>query len=185
MLTAIAALVIGLGPQTPLHCVTTLESITGAPATTMSYGGAIFGTCCAGCDGPFLKDPKAAIAKAVKANKAIGAFRFDPVSGKSIDGKKTAAYSDYRAIRYYFASADEKKAFDAKPSNFVGDIKAESTQCPVSKEEVAADMAFGYKDVDGVRYYICCGNCAPKFNAEPAKFVVGTKTQPLAAAKIK
>src|SRR3954466_212751 len=106
--TAIAAIALGfVGPQPPMHFVLTLENITGAPAVTMEYGGALFGTCCGGCDTPFLKDPKGAIAKAAKANKAIGVFEYDAVTGTKVDVKKATEYSDYKAIRYMFASADE------------------------------------------------------------------------------
>src|SRR5438105_2739508 len=124
-ITAIATFALGFsGPQTPLHCPATLEDITGAPAVTLEYGGAKFGTCCGGCDTPFMKDPQTLIAKAIKANKTIGAFEFDPVSGARIDGKKAAEFSDYKAIRYYFTSAAEKKTFDATPAQFITDVKS-------------------------------------------------------------
>src|SRR5690349_17804308 len=99
--TAIAAIALGFSGPPPMHCVLTLEDIK-SPAVTMEYGGAIFGTCCGGCDTPFMKDPKGLIAKAAKAGKAIGTFEFDPVTGQRIDAKKATAYSDYSAIRYLF-----------------------------------------------------------------------------------
>lgn len=169
--TAIAALALGIaGPQTPLHCVTTLEDITGDPASSFTYGGATFGTCCGGCDEPFKKNPVGALTKAAKANKAIGAFNYDPVTGLRIDPKKAAASSDYKAIRYYFTSAEEKKTFDATPAKFVSEIKSEAYFCPVMKHETTADKAGGFADVKGVRYYICCGGCMAKFKADPAAY---------------
>jgi len=185
--TAIAALAFGFaGPQTPLHCPATLEDITGAPAITMEYGGTLFGTCCGGCDTPFLKDPKSLIAKAVKANKTIGAFEYDPISGAKIDSKKAAEYSDYKAIRYFFTSADEKKTFDATPAKFVGEVKSESTSCPVSKMAMGGKSA-AYADYEGVRYYFCCGDCIKEFKADPAKFAASAtaSVKPLAAVTVK
>jgi YHS domain-containing protein len=188
MLTAIAALTIGFtGPQPPLHCVTTLEDITGAPAITMEYAGAVFGTCCGGCDGPFLKDPKNAIAKATKANKAIGAFEYDPVSGARIDGKKVAAFSDYKAIRYFFASTDEKASFDATPTKFMSEVKSEAYFCPVTKHATAPGKTGGFVDYNGTRYYTCCGDCVKEFKANPDKFVANASAavKPIAPVTLK
>jgi YHS domain-containing protein len=170
--TALAALVLGFtGPQTPMHCVTTLEDITGAPANTYTYAGAVFGTCCGGCGAPFQKDPAAAIAKASKADKAIGAFMYDPVSGLRIDGKKAAASSDYKAIRYFFASEDEKKKFDAKPAMYVSDVKSEAYFCPITKHATASDKAGGFVDYKGTRYFTCCGDCVAELRKDPSKYV--------------
>ena len=186
--TLIAAAAFGFsGPQPPLHCPATLEEITGAPAITMEYGGALYGTCCGGCDGPFLKDPKGLIAKAIKANKTVGAFEYDPVSGAKIDAKKAAAFSDYKAVRYYFAKDDEKAKFDAKPASFVADVKSESQSCPVSGKKMANDSAGAYADYSGVRYYFCCTDCEAKFKADPAKFAASASasTHPLVAVTVK
>jgi YHS domain-containing protein len=185
MLTAIAALTLGFaGPQPPLHCVTTLEDITGAPAVSMEYAGAVFGTCCGGCDGPFLKDPKNAIAKATKANKAIGAFEYDPISGNRIDGKKAPAFSDYKAIRYFFATADEKKTFDATPAKFIGDVKSEAYFCPVMKHATEAGKAGAFFDYNGTRYFTCCGDCLKELKADPAKFVANAAAAVKAIAPV-
>jgi YHS domain-containing protein len=181
-------MVIGLqGQQTPLHCVTTLEDITGEPATSLSYGGAMFGTCCGGCGDPFAKDPKGAIAKAAKANKAIGVFQYDPISGARINAKKAAGYSDYKAYRYFFASADEKKQFDATPAKYVTEVKSEAYFCPVMKHATTSDKAGAYADYKGVRYYTCCGDCLKAFNKNPDSYIANSASavKPLAVVEIK
>jgi YHS domain-containing protein len=187
-ITAIAALTLGFaGPQPPLHCVTTLEDITGEPAVKLEYGGAVFGTCCGGCDAPFMKDPKTLIAKAVKANKTIGTFRYDAVTGAKIDGAKAPAFSDYKAIRYFFASTDEKKAFDAKPASYVTEVKSEAYFCPVMKHDTKSENAGGFADYNGTRYYLCCGDCVAAFKKDPAKFAANAAaaTKPLSALTVK
>jgi YHS domain-containing protein len=152
----------------------------------MEYGGALFGTCCGGCDAPFLKDPKTAIAKATKANKAIGIFEYDAVTGQKIDAKKAVAFSDYKAIRYLFASADEKKSFDATPTKFVGEVKSEAYFCPVMKHATEAKNAGGFADYNGTRYYLCCGDCVAEFKKDSAKFAANAAaaTKPLAAVTV-
>ncbi len=189
MLTSvIAAMSIGLaGLQAPLHCPATLEAVTGKPAITMEYGGALFGTCCGGCDSPFIADPKGLIAIAIKANKTVGAFEYDPISGVRIDPAKAAGFSDYKAIRYYFKSADEKKSFDEAPAKFVGDVKAEAYFCPLMKFEMDSKDVGGYVDYKGVRYYQCCESCVNKFKADPAKYAANAAkaVKPLAAVVVK
>ncbi|HVT11013.1 MAG TPA: hypothetical protein VHE55_01995 [Fimbriimonadaceae bacterium] len=173
MLTcAIAALTLGFnGPQPPLCCPSTLEEIKGAPAISMEYAGAMFGTCCGGCDTPFVKDPTGLIAKAIKADKTVGAFEYDPVTGFKVDPAKAEAFSDYKAIRYFFATADEKKTFDAKPTKFVTDVKSEAYFCPVMEQPTTSKDAAGYSDYNGVRYFMCCTYCVKKFRANPLAYV--------------
>lgn len=189
MLTlAIATVALGFaGPQPPLHCPSTLEEITGTPAVTLEYAGSLFGTCCGGCDAPFLKDPAGLIAKAVKANKTVGAFEFDPVSRMKIDSSKAAAFSDYRSIRYYFADASEKKSFDASPAKFVGEVKSEARFCPVMSDAVDPKNAAGFGDYKGVRYFLCCDYCVRKFREDPAKYAANAAAaiKPLSAIVFK
>lgn len=42
--------------------------------------------------------------------------------------------------------------------------------CPVNGEH-EADMKRSFRDYNGVRYWTCCGDCEPKFDKEPAKYV--------------
>jgi len=183
----IAALVMGFSGPTPLCCPATLESITGKPAVTVEYGGILLGTCCGGCEGAILKDPKPLIAKAVKANKTVGAFEYDPISGARINGEKAPAYSDFKSIRYFFASDDEKKTFDAKPADYVGEIKSTAYFCPVMKHATESTKAGAYADVKGVRYFFCCSSCLKAFKADPSKFVdnASAAVMPLKAELIK
>lgn len=39
---------------------------------------------------------------------------------------------------------------------------------PVVKS--TAEAAGLYRDYDGERYFFCCPSCAPKFDADPAKY---------------
>lgn len=184
LINAIAALTIGFaGNQPPLCCPATLEEVTGAPAISMEYNGAVFGTCCGGCDTPFKADPSGLITKAIKAKKTVGAFQYDPVSGVRIDGKKAAAYSDYKSIRYFFASDDEKKSFDAAPAKFVADVKSDAYFCPVQKHGTAPQKAGAFADYEGVRYFLCCGDCLKAFKADPAKFAANA-TQAVAKPSV-
>ncbi len=141
----------------------------------MEYAGARFSTCCGGCDKPFLRDPQGSLMEAIKEKKTIGVFNYDPVSGARIEEKKAAAYSDYKSIRYFFASADEKKSFDATPTKFIGEVKSEAYFCPVMKHATAPKDAGAFADYEGVRYYLCCGDCTKEFKADPAKFALNAK----------
>ncbi len=184
ILTTIAALVVGVQgvKPGPTYCPSTLEEVE-KPAVTMSYAGALYSTCCGGCDKPFLKDPKSSIAKAIKEKKTIGVFQYDPVSGARIDQKDAKAFEDYKSVRYFFASTKEKAAFEAKPSAYVADVKAESYLCPVTKEATSAKEAAGFGDYNGTRYFLCCGGCIASFRKDPAKYVGAAKSavKPLAA----
>lgn len=188
LITALAFMSLGLAGSEPnLHCPATLEAITGAPAIRMEYAGATFGTCCGGCDGPFSKDPGGLIAKAVKANKTVGLFGYDPVSGKKIEARNSVAFSDYKSIRYRFASAEEKKVFDATPARFIAEVKSEAFMCPVTGDEMTSDSSRGYADYNGVRYYLCCPQCTTAFRKDPAKYAasVASAVKPLAVVMLK
>jgi len=188
LITAALTLAVGFsGPQPPLHCPATLEEITGAPAIKMEYGGAMYGTCCGGCDTPFMKDPKTLIAKAAKANKTVGAFEYDAITGNRIEPAKAVAFSDYKAIRYYFTSDAEKKSFDSAPTKYVDDVKSEAYYCPLMKFALDQRDSGGYADYKGVRYYLCCSTCTKSFRDNPAKYAETAKKaiKPLAVVTVK
>jgi YHS domain-containing protein len=45
-------------------------------------------------------------------------------------------------------------------------------KCPVMGTPVASEKeASGFSDHDGKRYYFCCGDCKPKFDADPHQYV--------------
>ncbi len=186
-IAAMAALVLGFsGPTPPLYCPATLEKIV-EPALLVEYGGVIFGTCCAGCGNKVLKDPAPLVVEAIKNKKTVGTFEYDPVSQLRINGEKSPAFSDYRSIRYFFASAEEKKAFDATPSSFIKDVKSVAYFCPVQSKAVDSQSAGSFADYGGTRYFLCCGNCLKAFKADPAKFVANAASavMPIKAIALK
>jgi len=164
--------------QTPVNCPITLEPIVKGMALT-DYNGVRFTYCCAGCDQQFIKDPKTALDKAAKAGKTVGVFLFDPITKKPIEGEKAkGGSSDYKGVRFFFASADEKATFDKEPAKYGALPKKEALFCPVTQEKVKEyALASGYDDFGGVRYYFCCGDCDKPFAADPAKYAPAAKGQ--------
>ncbi|HTQ10668.1 MAG TPA: YHS domain-containing protein [Fimbriimonadaceae bacterium] len=168
--TALATIVMGFSGPPPIYCPATLEKIEGKPALTVDYGGILFETCCAGCGNPVMQKPGQLLADAIKARKTVGQFEYDPVTGLKIDLTKATIYSDYRSVRYFFTSDDEKKTFDASPSKFVSDVKSEAYFCPVTKTATDEKSAGSYADYKGTRYFFCCGDCRKAFKENPDKF---------------
>ncbi len=150
----------------PLVCPMTGEAVT-ASSPAIDYNGVRFQTCCSDCPAAFKKDPKAAIKAARAKGKTFGVFLFDPISHARIDAKKAVASSDYKGIRYLFASAAEKATFDASPKDFTHSAKKEVLYCPVAGHAIKNyASAGGYLDIDGTRYYTCCTNCLAKLKAD-------------------
>lgn len=172
--TLIATAIFGLANQQKLHttCAVTGDEI-GKPVATILYKGAAYDMCCGGCPGAFLKSPDKYLKAENVKDKTVGVFLFDPVSGAAVKTDKApAGPSIYNGVAYYFTSAEDKTTFDADPKKFATAPEKEALFCPVMKEEVK-DQAHsgGYADVDGVRYYICCGDCLATFKADPSKYV--------------
>ena len=138
-------------------------------------------------DAEFAKDPSGAIKKSAKAGKTVGLSLFDPVSMKRIDSEKAkGGFSDYKGIRFYFDTEDEKATFDKEPKKFGALPKKEALFCPVMGNPVKSyAKASGYADYEGVRYYFCCAGCDVKFAAEPAKFAEVAKDHVQAPATMK
>ena len=156
---------------TPLSCPTMGGPVAkGQPMT--DFEGVRFTYCCDGCDVAFAKDPMGAIQKSAKAGKTVGLSLFDPISMKRIDSEKAkGGFSDFRGIRFYFATEDEKTQFDKEPKKYGMMPKMEALFCPVMGSVVKSyAKASGYADYEGTRYYFCCAGCDVKFAAEPAKF---------------
>jgi Cu+-exporting ATPase len=61
------------------------------------------------------------------------------------------------------AKANVKEPGEAK----IGD----TTKCPVSGEEFVVDASSPKVEHEGKTYYMCCGGCKKKFEAEPAKYL--------------
>jgi Cu+-exporting ATPase len=55
-------------------------------------------------------------------------------------------------------------AFDQKPA--VG----ATAKCPVSGETFTIEASTLHTEYNGKHYAFCCGECKPKFEADPAKF---------------
>ena len=173
IVTPLIAAIALFAPQGPsLVCPTTGEAVAKA-ASSIDYAGVRYGTCCAGCDGPFKKDPAKALKSPALKGKTAGVSLFDPVTGLRLDAKAArGGSSDFGGVRYLFASAENKKAFDAEPKKYGTSPAKEALFCPVMKHEVASYAASGgYVDHEGVRYYVCCGGCMDGLKADPAKFV--------------
>jgi YHS domain-containing protein len=171
--TILASLTLGVQAPAPLVCPATGESIAAMNGGSVDYNGVRYTVCCGGCADPFKKDPVKMLSSEKLKGKTMGVFLFDPISGKRIDAKKAqGGSSDFGGIRYYFASADEKKAFDAEPKKYAGLTKKEALFCPVMGHAVeSAAKAGAYADVDGVRYYTCCADCLAALKADPKKVV--------------
>ena len=61
------------------------------------------------------------------------------------------------------AKSNVKEPGDAK----IGD----TTKCPVSGEEFVVDASSPKVEHAGKTYYMCCGGCKMKFEADPAKYL--------------
>ena len=157
--------------DTPISCPAMGGPVAKGQAVT-EFDGARFTYCCAGCDTEFMKDPAAMIKTQAKAGKTVGVSFFDPISMKRIEEKDAkGGSSDYKGIRFYFLTAEEKAAFDKEPKKFGALPKSEALYCPVMKSPVASyAKSSGYADYNGTRYYFCCAGCDTEFAKDPAKF---------------
>jgi len=141
----------------------------------VEYAGIRVAFCCGGCDGAFAKDPAASFKKNAKEEKMVGEFLFDPVTGLKIDTKKAKFSSDYMAVRYYFASEENKAMFEKNAKKYTATPKKEHLQCSVEGCEVATySESSGYADYNGVRYFAGCEGCVGKLQADPAKYAADT-----------
>ncbi|HZT43848.1 MAG TPA: YHS domain-containing protein [Chthonomonadaceae bacterium] len=136
------------------------------------YKGVRYYFCCGSCPAEFNKEP-AKYAKDSKG-KVIGMSLFDPVTTKRIDPDKAAGHSDVHGVRYFFASADDKKSFDKNPKKYTASPEKHVLYCPVNNQAVASYAAASdYSDVKGTRYYFCCAGCKPAFDKDPDKYLKG------------
>ncbi|MEA2553542.1 MAG: hypothetical protein QOJ65_1718 [Fimbriimonadaceae bacterium] len=155
-----------------LACPVTGEEI-GKPFASINYKGARYDLCCGGCPGPFLKNPEKFLTPEKTKSATFGVGYFDPVSGLGVKADKAeAGPSVYNRVAYYFNSNEDKTTFDADPKKYTAIPAKEALYCPVMKREVSdISKSGGYADVDGVRYYICCGDCAGELKASPSKYL--------------
>lgn len=173
VLATIAILITG-GFQSGLSCPVMGGTATFSSPTT-DYNGVRIGYCCGGCKETFEKTPKKLFDQTVKAGKTVGVSLFDPVSRTPINFAEHRDFSStFGGVRFYFASPENKDAFDKAPKAFGALPAKEVLFCPVNKVAIASYAAAGaYADYQKVRYYFCCTNCQAKFNADPAAFAKG------------
>jgi len=177
MLTTLLALVSVSAPANDLPiCPIMGHEVPSLKADYSDYNGVRYLYCCEGCKDPFEKTPDKIVANLPKG-KTAGIFLFDPVSGNRLKLEKAIKeYSDYNGVRFMFASAANKAAFDQDPKKYGQMPKMEALYCPVGKEAVPSyGAASGYVDHEGTRYYLCCAGCEGPMKKEPAKHVDAAK----------
>ncbi len=160
--TVIASLLVSFAAQGPaLHCPVTGEAVPASAKASVDYNGVRYTPCCAGCAGPMKKDPVKMLKSEKLKGLVVGVGLFDPVTGLRVNAKEAkGGFSDFEGVRYMFASADSKKAFDAEPKKFGIQPEKEALFCAVMGHEVKDyASAGGYVDHAGTRYYVCCAGC--------------------------
>jgi YHS domain-containing protein len=170
LITTLVTLVIG--QTASLTCPVMGSPITGKGSGAFDYNGARYVMCCGGCPTPFKADPAKYLKVSVEKKLTVGTFLYDPTTGIVIEPKKAAATSDFGGLRYYFASADGKKAFDAEPKKFATQPKKEVLWCAVMNHGLADYKAAGaYVDQGDTRYYLCCDGCLGKMKEKTSEYV--------------
>lgn len=100
-----------------------------------------------------------------------------PVSGEKIDTRYSV---DVQGQRVYFCCAKCPAEFRADPEKYLARIaesgaRLENIQvtCPVSGENLATDTQGTPVEVQyrGRTVRLCCKNCVPKFEADPARYL--------------
>jgi len=169
-------------PATPITCGVMPGGGTTAKSPAVEYNGAKFTFCCGGCDSSFSKSPGKYIAAAAGTKNVIGEFLFDPVSGARLDLAKTKIKSDYKGVRYPFASAANLKVFTANPAKYATWPKNVSLICPVAGDRVDAySFSAGYVDFKDTRYFVCCKGCLAPLQKDPAGIIAQKKGKVIAA----
>lgn len=154
-----------------MSCAVMGSPISGKGAGTFDYNGARYVMCCGGCPTPFKADPAKYVKQAAEKKWTVGTFLYDPTTGIKIDPKKAAGSSDFGGLRYFFASADAKKAFDAEPKKFATAPKKEVLWCPVMNHGLIDYKAAGaYVDQGDTRYYLCCDGCLGKMKEKTSEY---------------
>ncbi|NOZ60734.1 MAG: YHS domain-containing protein [Calditrichaeota bacterium] len=66
---------------------------------------------------------------------------------------------------------NKKKAEPVEANVWTTDNGVKHFLCPVMKNEGVVKANTSFSIVDGKKYYHCCGGCAPKFQADPQKYL--------------
>lgn len=172
MITAVISALILSSPLPPTFCPIGGEASSNK-VSTVDYAGVRYAFCCDGCPDKFAKDPAGSLKTSKAKGRVLGTFLFDPVSHTRIEmAAAKGGYVDYNGVRYLFSTSSNKAKFSKAKAAYAAVPAKEALMCPVAKERINGyTLAYAYKDVAGVRYYVCCGDCWPKFNANPAKYV--------------
>ena len=173
--TLIASISFGvtLGQGATLHCPV-MGSAVNKPAEAIAYNGVLYGTCCGGCGSQFTKDPGKFLKSDKIKGKAVGVFMFDPVAGAKVDTTKSKfGPVTHNGTQFYFLEEKNMATFKADPKKYAAMPEKEALFCPVMGHEIKGGYAGagGYADVEGVRYYVCCGGCLGQMKADGKKFV--------------
>ncbi len=161
LLVTLATLVVG--QTAALSCPVMGSAIHGAGTNAYDYNGARFTMCCGGCDDQFKATPAKFLKQAAEKKLTVGVFLYDPTTGIKVEPKKAKGSSDFGGLRYYFANAKAKKAFDAEPKKFASMPAKEALWCAVMNHSIADyNSAGAYVDNGDTRYYLCCNGCMAK-----------------------
>ena len=187
MIATLAAFMCMLSPEEGLVCPYTQEEVNPGVEASL-FNGIEFHFCCPDCSEKFTKDPISPL-KSDKLNKlASGVSYFDPVSRKRVVAGSKGGKVDYHGVRYYFENTANLKAFNASPVKYTAMPTKECTTCPVMNEEIKnIKTAIAYRDIKGVRYYLCCAGCIGPFDKEAAKYTakVADLVKPVGVTTVK
>jgi len=96
-----------------------------------------------------------------------------PISGKAVDASVTC---DYEGMVVALCCMNCKPAFEADPAKYMAKYKTAAyvnETCPISGKAVDASVTCEY---EGMVVALCCMNCKPAFEADPAKYMAKYKT---------
>ncbi|HVP12661.1 MAG TPA: hypothetical protein VMV94_15905 [Phycisphaerae bacterium] len=135
--------------------------------------------CCPACPEKYQADPKKYAEKVAEQRKALAAMpRVQvtcPVSGKAVDQK---VFIEKGGKKIYFCCKECPPQYEKDPAKYaakLGGCYSYQTKCPVSGEEISPKSFVTLEG--GMKVYFCCGNCIPKFEADPAKYTAKLKEQ--------
>ncbi|MBL8088271.1 MAG: hypothetical protein JNM85_09430 [Chthonomonas sp.] len=173
-LLASSAILLGGVTVKPTTCPVMGHGDANASVSTVDFRSTRYSFCCNGCPTAFAANPDKYLKNPELKGKTIGTFLFDPVSRTAITAGTASASMEYQGVRYLFGNAANLAKFKKSPATYTAMPAKEVLQCPVANEKLNGYAgAYAYQDVKGVRYFICCPGCVPKFQKEPAKYTAG------------
>ncbi|MBC8064696.1 MAG: YHS domain-containing protein [Chlorobia bacterium] len=169
LIATLATLVIG--QSAAISCPVMGSAIHGKGSGSIDFNGARYTMCCGGCDAGFKATPDKFLKQSAEKKLTVGVFMYDPTTGVKLEAKNAKGTSDFGGLRYYFATADAKKAFDAEPKKYTVQPKKEALWCAVMNHALASYKEAGaYVDHGDTRYYICCAGCLGKMKEKTAEY---------------